>query len=70
MACFLFDNILQLSVLTHKRLTWICQGTQWDVHVKLDKDGAEGPRYHAEKHGFGVQPTRGDGSLYFEVTRL
>ncbi len=70
LACVLSDNILQLSFPTHKILTWICQGTQWDVHVKLEQDGAQSQTYHAEKNGFGVQPTRGDGSLYFEVTRL
>ena len=48
----------------------MCQGTQWDVHVKLQQEGAQDKRYHAERQGFGVQPTRGDGSLYFEVTRL
>ena len=51
-------------------LTWLWQGTQWDVHVKLTQDGAQHQRYYAETNGFGVQPTRGDGSLYFEVTRL
>lgn len=46
------------------------QGTQWDVHVKLQQDGAQDKRYGTETQDFRVQPTRGDGSLYFEVTRL
>lgn len=69
-ACFLSNDILQLSLPTHDIRTWICQGTQWDVHVKLQQDGSQDKRYCAESQGFGVQPTRGDGSLYFEVTRL
>ena len=69
-SCLLAENFVQPSFLTRKILICICQGTQWDVHVKLQQDGASDKRYYAETQGFGVQPTRGDGSLYFEVTRL
>lgn len=67
---FSINNVLQLLFFVHEVLTWIYQGTQWDVHVKLSQDGPEARRYLTENNGFGVQPTRGDGSLYFEVTRL